>query len=140
PSRHHRRAPRRGAGLERGAHLNASVSAGARPGQPIREELALAVVAILAAAIVLALRIAAARGLPLTLDETFTAVITSQSSFADFVREARRDVAAPLYYTILWLLPRASSDTALRLPSWLFMIAATALPLIWRVPGQSRAA
>jgi hypothetical protein len=91
-------------------------------------------------AAVLALRIAAARGLPLTIDETFTAVITGQSSLGDFVREARRDVAAPLYYTILWLLPHASSDLALRLPSWLFMIAGSALPLVWRVPGQSRAA
>ncbi|MEA3080362.1 MAG: hypothetical protein QOD54_30, partial [Sphingomonadales bacterium] len=77
---------------------------------------------------------------PLTVDETFTAVITGQSNLADFVREARRDVAAPLYYTILWLLPNAGSNAALRLPSWLFMIAASALPLIWRVPGQSRAA
>ena len=105
-----------------------------------REDLAIALLAAGAVVVTLILRVAAARGLPLTLDETFTAVITSQSRLADFLREARRDVAAPLYYTILWLLPRASSDTALRLPSWLFMIAAAALPLIWRVPGQSRAA
>jgi hypothetical protein len=100
----------------------------------------IAVLAGALAIVVLVLRIAAARGLPLTLDETFTAVITSQSSLGDFVREARRDIAAPLYYTILWLLPHASSDAALRLPSWLFMIPATGLPLVWRVPGQSRAA
>ena len=105
-----------------------------------REETGIAIVAAIAAAVVLALRIVAARGLPLTLDETFTAVITSQSTLADFVREARRDVAAPLYYTILWLLPHASTDVALRLPSWLFMIAGSALPLVWRVPGQSRGA
>jgi hypothetical protein len=105
-----------------------------------REEIGIAILAAIAAAVVLALRIAAVRGLPLTLDETFTAVITSQSSLAEFVREARRDVAAPLYYTILWLLPIASSDFALRLPSWLFMIAGSMLPLVWRVPGQSRGA
>ena len=69
--------------------------------RPVREELAIGLVAATAAAVVLALRLAAARGLPLTMDETFTAVITGQSSLADFVREARRDVAAPLYYTLM---------------------------------------
>ena len=105
-----------------------------------REDVPIALFAAMAFVVVLALRIAAARGLPLTLDETFTAVITSEAHLADFFREARRDIAAPLYYTILWLLPHASSDLALRLPSWLFVIAASALPLVWRVPGQSRAA
>jgi hypothetical protein len=105
-----------------------------------REELPLGIFAALAVTAVLALRIVAARGVPLTVDETFTAVITGQSNLADFVREARRDVAAPLYYTILWLLPQAATNTALRLPSWLFMIAASGLPLLWRIPGQSRSA
>ena len=104
------------------------------------EDLQIALLAGTVAAVVLVLRLLAARGLPLNLDETFTAVITSQSHLADFVREARRDVAAPLYYTLLWLLPVARSDFALRLPSWLFMIAAAALPLLWRIPGQLRAA
>jgi len=120
--------------------LTTAPAAGLRASRLTREELAIAILAAGVAALVLAFRIAAARGLPLTLDETFTGVITSQSSLADFVREARRDVAAPLYYTILWLLPHAGSDAALRLPSWLFMIAAALLPLGWRVPGQSRAA
>jgi hypothetical protein len=106
----------------------------------MREELAIAAFAAVAAAIVLVLRVAAARGIPLTMDETFTAFITSQSTLADFVREARRDIAAPLYYIVLWLLPHADTDAGLRLPSWLFMIAASLLPLAWRVPGQSRPA
>ena len=116
-----------------------STAATARQRQS-REDLPIALLAAAAFAIVLLLRAASARGLPLTLDETFTAVITSQSNLADFVREARRDVAAPLYYTILWLLPTASTDTALRIPSWFFMIAGSVLPLAWRIPGQSRAA
>jgi hypothetical protein len=120
--------------------LSTAALASGQSRRPIREELVIAVVAGILATIVLALRIAAARGLPLTLDETFTAVITSQSSFGDFVREARRDIAAPLYYTILWLLPHASSDAALRLPSWIFVIAGSGLPLLWRVPDQPRAA
>jgi len=112
-----------------------------RTGSPLtREGLPIALLAAVTMAAVLALRIAAARGLPLTIDETFTAVITGQSSLGDFVREARRDVAAPLYYTILWLLPHPTSDAALRVPSWLFIIAGSALPLLWRIPSQSRAA
>ena len=114
--------------------------AGLRVSRPASEVLAIGLVSATLAMAVLVLRIVAARGLPLTLDETFTGVITSQSNVGDFVREARRDIAAPLYYTILWLLPHGSSDGALRLPSWLFIIAASALPLLWRVPGQSRAA
>lgn len=117
--------------------MSETASAGSR--WPIREDLALGVVTAAIAAIVLALRISAARGLPLTMDETFTGFITGQSDLASFVREARRDIAAPLYYAILWLLPHATNDAGLRLPSWLFMIAASGLPLIWRVPGQSRA-
>jgi len=117
--------------------LSPSAPAGRRAS---REELPIGVFAALSVAAVLALRIAAAQGLPLTIDETFTAVITGQSSLSDFVREARRDVAAPLYYTILWLLPHPTSDAALRVPSWLFIIAGSALPLLWRIPGQSRAA
>ena len=105
-----------------------------------REEIPIGVFAALAAATVLVLRILAARGLPLTIDETFTGVITGQSSLDDFVREARRDVAAPLYYTLLWLIPHADSDLGLRIPSWLFVIAGSVLPLLWRMPGQSRAA
>lgn len=100
----------------------------------------IAIVAATVASLVLVLRLIAARNLPLTLDETFTAVITGQPNLADFVREARRDVAAPLYYTLLWLIPHADSDAGLRLMSWLFMIAGSVLPLIWRVPGQSRPA
>jgi hypothetical protein len=115
-----------------------TAAAGAR--RIAREEVPIGVFAALAVAVVLILRIVAAHGLPLTVDETFTGVITGQSSLSDFVREARRDVAAPLYYTILWLLPNATSDGALRLPSWLFMIAASALPLLWRIPAQSRPA
>jgi hypothetical protein len=103
-------------------------------------DLPIALLAVASAAIVLVLRLIAAQGLPLTLDETFTAVITSQPHLADFIREARRDVAAPLYYTVLWLLPLASTDFALRLPSWLFMIAAAALPIVWRIQSQPRAA
>jgi hypothetical protein len=105
-----------------------------------RRELALAALAIAAVAVTLALRILAAGGQPLTMDETFTGMIAGQDGFGDFIREARSDIAAPLYYTSLWLLGVGSSDFALRAPSWTFMIAGSALPLLWRIPGQPRSA
>lgn len=103
-------------------------------------EQTLAAFAIIVVTATFILRVMAARGQPLTLDETFTGMITSQHSLADFIREARRDVAAPLYYTILRMLHLGNSDFALRLPSWIFMIAGSALPLVWRIPGQQRTA
>lgn len=105
-----------------------------------KAELALAALAIAAVALTLVLRILAARGQPLTTDETFTLMITSQHALGDFIREARRDVAAPLYYTVMHFLPVGMSDTGMRLPSWAFMIAGSALPLLWRIPNQPRSA
>ena len=102
-----------------------------------RRDLPIALLAIGGISIVLVLRVLAARGLQLTLDETFTATITGQRHLTDFVREARRDVAAPLYYTILRFIP-GSSNVALRLPSLLFLVAAAALPVAWPIRGQSR--
>jgi len=105
-----------------------------------QQELAIAGLAIAFVSITFALRILAAQGHPLTMDETFSGMITSQHSLSDFIREARRDVAAPLYYSTLWLLPLGSGDFAMRLPSWAFMMLGSALPLIWRIPGQPRSA
>jgi hypothetical protein len=105
-----------------------------------RLEIAIAALAFLAVVATFALRVIAARNQPLTMDETFTGMIVSQHSLADFIREARRDIAAPLYYSLMWLLPLNDSDFAMRLPSWAFMIIGSALPLMWRIPGQSRSA
>ena len=105
-----------------------------------RGERTIAALAIIVVTATFILRIIAARGQPLTMDETFTGMITSQHSLADFIRETRRDIAAPLYYTTLRLLHLGNSDFALRLPSWAFMIAGSALPLVWRIPGQQRSA
>ena len=108
--------------------------------QSDRGERTIAAFAIIVVTVTFILRVIAARGQPLTMDETFTGMITSQHSLADFIREARRDVAAPLYYTTLRLLHLGNSDLALRLPSWAFMIAGSVLPLVWRIPGQQRSA
>lgn len=91
------------------------------------------------AAYILVERIRIARGLPLWIDETFTAVIASQPDLASFLDQALLDPAPPLYYLVTWLLP-LDGNAALRLPSLLFMIAAAALPLLWRIPRMSTAA
>jgi hypothetical protein len=96
-------------------------------------------VAAAAAIVVTLMRFDAANGLPLWLDETFTAVISGQPTLQDFIREAHRDVGAPLYYLVMWVLP-GDSDLALRLPSLVLMLCAAALPIVWRIPNQSRSA
>lgn len=85
-------------------------------------------------------RLWAARQLPLWIDETWTAMIASQSGWVDFWREAWLDVNPPLYYALmaLWTRLAGLSDVALRLPSAAFVIAAAALPLIWRGEGLTR--
>ena len=96
-------------------------------------------VAAVAAIVVTIMRFNAAVDLPLWLDETFTAVISGQPTLHDFLREAHRDVGAPLYYVLMWLLP-GDSNLALRLPSLALMLCAAALPVVWRVPDQSKSA
>ncbi len=96
-------------------------------------------VAAAAAIVVTIMRFNAASGLPLWLDETFTAVISGQPTLHDFLREAYRDVGAPLYYVLMWLLP-GDSNVALRLPSLGLMLCAAALPIVWRIPNQSKSA
>ncbi len=82
------------------------------------------------------------RDLPLWVDETWTGTIVSQPSWSAFVREAWLDPNAPLYYVVmrLWTEAAGLSNLALRIPSLVFVAAAAALPLVWRVPELSREA
>ncbi|MEA3051615.1 MAG: hypothetical protein QOG72_518 [Sphingomonadales bacterium] len=86
---------------------------------------------------VLALRLWLMTDLPLWLDETWTAVIASQPGWTAFWREVWLDANAPFYYVFMALWP-GESNFALRLPSLLFMAAASALAFAWRVPGLTR--
>lgn len=72
--------------------------------------------------------------LPLWIDETWTAVIAMQPGWQAFWHEAWLDVNAPLYYAFmaLWVQVAGISNSALRLPSMVFMIVASILPLLWR--------
>ncbi|MEG3176720.1 glycosyltransferase family 39 protein [Sphingomonas sp. RB3P16] len=80
-------------------------------------------------------------GLPLWLDETWTATIAGRATWADFAHEAWLDCNPPLYYAVmkLWVSVAGPSNIALRLPSFAFMILAAALPLALPVRGLSRA-
>jgi hypothetical protein len=61
-------------------------------------------------------------GAPLWMDEVWTGMIASQTSFGEVVRQCYLDVNAPLGYLIAWLwaIPSGLSNVALRFPSVLF--------------------
>lgn len=81
-------------------------------------------------------------GLPLWLDESWTAMIATQPNWARFWREVWLDCNPPLYYAVMaiWTGVFGASDLALRAPSLIFALLMIALPLGLRVPGLSRAA
>jgi len=68
------------------------------------------------------LRLVAGANRPLWLDEAWTGMIVSQTSFSGFVRQCYLDINAPLYYLIaaLWAQVAGLSDAALRFPALLF--------------------
>lgn len=85
----------------------------------------------------LAARIYIGRDLPLWVDESWTVMVASQPDWTGVWREAWRDANAPLYYLLmaLWTPLAGVSDAALRLPSLIFAILASLLPILWRAPG-----
>ena len=97
-------------------------------------------VVVLGWIVALAERLWAGRALPLWIDETWTAMIASQTGWGSFWHEAWLDVNPPLYYGFmaLWTRLAGLSDLALRLPSALFVIIAALLPLMWRGTALSR--
>jgi hypothetical protein len=110
------------------------------PAQPRLNNILLAVV-VVAVAAVTAERLWLAQGLPLWLDETWTAMIAGQPTWSAFWREAWLDCNAPFYYVVMWLWERVAgqSNLALRAPSLIFVTLAGLLPAFWRAPGMSRA-
>jgi hypothetical protein len=63
---------------------------------------------------------------PLWLDETYTAAIAIQPTLRGLVEDCLRELGGPVYYSIAWAWEKLAgpSDTALRLPSLVFALAA----------------
>jgi hypothetical protein len=80
------------------------------------------------------LRFALAWGLPLWLDETWTAAISGSPDFRTLWHNIWLDGNGPLYYVLMWLWP-FHGDFGLKFPSLVFVIAAAALAVVWR-PGR----
>lgn len=78
-----------------------------------------------------ALRLVLPWGLPLWIDESWTAVLSSAPTLPAFVRHMWLDSNAPLYYLFIWVWPFESS-LGLKLPSLLFMLAAAGVAAFWR--------
>ena len=77
------------------------------------------------------LRAALAWGLPLWLDETWTAAISGSPDFSTLWHNIWLDGNGPVYYILMWLWP-FHGDLGLKLPSLAFVIAASALAVLWR--------
>ena len=75
---------------------------------------------------------------PLWLDEVFTGAIAIQPTFAGLVQDLLRDVAAPVYYFLMWLWAKVFgvSNLSLRAPSMIFGILAPALVLLKGHPDR----
>lgn len=88
----------------------------------------------------LGVRLWLGQGLPLWLDESWTGMIATQPNWSSFWREAWLDCNPPLYYALmaLWTGVAGVSDSALRVPSLIFLVLAALLPLAVRVPGLAR--
>lgn len=99
----------------------------------------LPVTVMLGVTVLLVERIYVQLGLPLWLDETWTAVIAGQPTWTTFWRQAWLDCNPPLYYALmkLWLPVAGMSNAALRAPSLVFLTVAAALPMMWRIGGLS---
>lgn len=69
---------------------------------------------------------------PMWLDEAFTGAIAIEPDFRVMIQQSLRDVAAPVYYCLMWLWEKVfgASSLSLRIPSLLFAIA-TPLLIFW---------
>ena len=94
---------------------------------------------VLAGLYAVALRLYLAWDLPLWLDESWTAVLSSAPTLQSFAHQMWLDSNAPLYYLLIWVWP-FESDLGLKLPSLIFMLGAAAIAALWRPPGLSRQA
>jgi len=85
----------------------------------------------------LTLRVLLARQLPLWIDESWTALLSSAPSLQSFVHQMWLDSNAPLYYFVVWLWP-FESDFGLRIPSILFLLISAGGVVRWAPLGRER--
>lgn len=109
-----------------------------QPGGPpsARERLLLVLVAS-ALLLGLARRALVGWDAPFWLDEAFTGAIAIQPTFSGLMRDCLHELSGPVYYTLIWAWEKlaGSSNLSLRLPSFIFSVAAPAL-ILWK--GGSR--
>lgn len=76
---------------------------------------------------------------PLWLDETFTAAIAMQPTFAGLIYDCLHELGGPVYYGFMWAWEKLAGpgDVAMRLPSLLFAIAAPLVMLRWGHPDRA---
>lgn len=86
-----------------------------------------------ALAVGIACRIFAGIDTPLWFDETFSAVIATQSSLNSLIRFMLTELSGPAYYSMLWGWEKLAGDSniALRLPSLALSIA-TPIVILWK--------
>jgi hypothetical protein len=72
-------------------------------------------------------------GTPLWLDETYTATIATQPSFARLIDWCLHELSGPVYYTIVWCWAQVfgASNVSLRVPS-LICVVATPVLILWK--------
>jgi len=78
----------------------------------------------------LGLRVYFAANLPLWLDESWTAVLSSAPNIQSFTHQMWLDSNAPLYYFLIWLWP-LEGDLGLRIPSLIFLLATASAIISW---------
>jgi len=76
------------------------------------------------------LRIYFAAKLPLWLDESWTAVLSSAPSIQSLTHQMWLDSNAPLYYFLIWIWP-FEGDFGLRVPSLFFALATAGVIISW---------
>ena len=91
----------------------------------------------LAALYSILLRIYLAWDLPLWLDESWTAVLSAAPDLRTFVDYMWTDINAPFYFLLMWLWP-VESDLGLRIPSFIFLLAAALIVVLWRPSAVRR--
>ena len=70
---------------------------------------------------------------PLWLDEAFTGAIAIQPTFSGLVQDCLHELSGPVYYTLIWGWEKlaGASNVSLRLPSFIFSVAAPLL-ILWK--------